>query len=420
MNTLENRYRPGRPTLLVGGLAGLFVVVAGMPLPATAANPAYGSFLPTVCGATGASANLNAVACAPGGASPDSQSSLNPSQPLAGNDQPLARAREKAASLQKDKQENSGKTATAEPAAQIGPFSLLVNGRGSWFNRDASGGERGYDGDAYSIEVGLDRRLSARAVVGAFLSYERTDLNFDREGATTFTPPANPGGTQVDSAALVLFGAYNLSDAIYLEAATGYGVSDYEFRRNAVAQAGGPDPPPLTVVRTRGDSNGHDYWLSAGAGYDINHGAASYGVFARTTWARAQIDGYREKDLNASGFALSVGDAKRSSLTTTLGVRASRAVSFGWGVLVPQARLEYEHEFENDPPGVATAFADVVTPGLSFSPARDKPDQDWFNLAVGAQFILPGGLMPFVEAEALAGQRNFDRYRVLLGVRSEF
>lgn len=87
-------------------------------------------------------------------------------------------------------------------------------------------------------------------------------------------------------------------------------------------------------------------------------------------------------------------------------------------MLVPEARLEYEHEFENDPPSVASAFA--VAPGASFSPARDKPDQDWFNLAVGAQFILPGGMMPFVEAEALLGQRNFDRYRLLLGLRSEF
>ena len=112
-----------------------------------------------------------------------------------------------------------------------------------------------------------------------------------------------------------------------------------------------------------------------------------------------------------------VDDAERTSLTTTLGARASRAVSFDWGVLVPTVRAEYVHEFKGDPSGVASAF--VAVPGASFSPDRDDPDQDWFNLALGTQFILPGGLMPFFEAQARLGQRDVDRYSLVLGVRAE-
>ena len=388
-------------------------LLAMVAMPGGAANQAYSDFLANqVCGALGASANLNTVAC--GGASGDSQSSLNPSQPLASSDQPLARAQEKAESAQR---QESGPDATSG-SVDIGPFSLLVNGRGNWFERDADSAERGYDGDSYSIELGLDRRLSNRAVVGGFVSYERTDINFDREGATDFAPLSNPGGTKIDSGNLVVFGAYNVTSAAYLEAAAGYGFSDYEFRRNAVAQANGAAPDDFFSVRTSGDTDGHDYWFSFGGGYDANHGAVDYGVFARATWARSKIDGYREKDLNASGFALLVDDAKRTSLTTTLGVRASRAISFDWGVLVPAVRVEYEHEFENDPPSVTSAF--VAVPDLTFTPARDDPDQDWFNLAFGTQFILPGGLMPFFEAQARLGQRDVDRYQVVLGVRSEF
>ncbi len=379
--------------------------------PSHAANQAYADFLGTVCN-QGATGNLNAVACA--GASGDSQSSLNPSQPLASNDQPLARAREKAESAQR---EETGSGAPSD-TVDIGPFSLLVNGRGNWFERDAANGERAYDGDSYSLELGLDRRLSERAVIGGFVSYDHTDINFDREDATDFTASLNPGGTQVDSGNLVVFGAYNVTPAAYLEAAAGYGFSDYEFRRNAVAQQTGAAIDDFDLVLTSGDSNGHDYWFSFGGGYDANRGAVDYGVFARVTWARSRIDGYREKDLNASGFALLVDDAKRTSLTTTLGVRASRAVSFDWGVLVPAVRVEYEHEFEDDPSSVTSAFIDV--PELTFSPARDDPDQDWFNLALGTQFILPGGLMPFFEAQARLGQRDVDRYQVVLGVRSEF
>lgn len=407
MNASFEGRRLSRPAVIV-----LTPLLAMTAMPVWAANAAYSGYLGQVCAAVPSNPNLNAVSCS--GGSGDSQSSLNPSQPLASGDQPLARAREKAESAQG---EESRPDATSE-AVDIGPFSLLVNGRGNWFDRDASSAERGYDGDSYSIELGLDRRLSSRAVVGGFVSYERTNINFDDEGATTFTPPANAGGTQIDSGNLVVFGAYNITPAAYLEAAAGYGFSDYEFRRNAVAQEDGAAPDEFFSVRTRGDSNGHDYWLSLGAGYDANRGAVDYGAFARVTWARSTIDGYREKDLSGTGFALLVDDARRTSLTTTLGVRASRAVSFDWGVLVPAVRVEYEHEFEGDPSSVTSAFVNV--PGVTFSPARDDPDQDWFNLALGTQFILPGGLMPYFEAQARLGQRDVDRYQLVLGVRSEF
>lgn len=418
MNAVERFRQPGR--WLQAGSVFVFVLV-GAARPASAADPVYEAYFTGLCPAT-TGGNLQTLACG-GGLSGGSESSMNPSQPLASGDQPLARAREKAESAQRGEGEDSGAGAKTT-AVDIGPFSLLINGRSTWFERDAADGERGYDGDSYSIELGLDRRLSDRAVVGGFVSYEHTDVNFDRERTADFTASLNPGGTEVDSGNLVIFGAYNLTPAAYLEAAAGYGFSDYEFRRNAVAQQTGAPVNVFVPVLTRADSNGHDYWLSFGGGYDLSRGAMDYGVFARATWARSTIDGYREKDLNASGLALEVDDAKRSSLTTTIGIRASRAISFDWGVLVPAVRAEYEHEFEDDPPSVSSAFINDTqpTPGvdLSFSPRRDKPDQDWFNLALGTQFILPGGLMPFFEAQARLGQRDMDRYQVVLGVRSEF
>ena len=390
-------------------------LLAMAAVPAQAADPAFQAFFSAACPAAPGGSNLENVCLAAGtGISGDSESSLNPSQPLAANDQPLERAREKAAALQADGDTGAGQAAT-EGSAQVGPFSLLVTGSGEWFDRDASGGERGYDGDSYGIEVGLDRRLSDRAVLGGFLTYTHTNVNFDADVATSFAPPPNAGGTEIDSGSLVIFGAYSLSPAAYLEAAAGYGLGDYEFRRNAVAQdSNGTFTIP---VRTRGDSHGQDYWASVGTGYDLAYGASSYGLYGRLTWARSEIDGYREKDLNASGFALLVDDAERTSLTTTLGARASRAVSFDWGVLVPTVRAEYVHEFKGDPSGVASAF--VAVPGASFSPDRDDPDQDWFNLALGTQFILPGGLMPFFEAQARLGQRDVARYSLVLGVRAE-
>ena len=55
-----------------------------------------------------------------------------------------------------------------------------MNVHGTWFERGAAsdGAERGYDGDSRAVELGLDYRLSERAVVGAraFKAFARNPM----------------------------------------------------------------------------------------------------------------------------------------------------------------------------------------------------------------------------------------------------
>jgi outer membrane autotransporter protein len=372
---------------------------------ALAANPAFQdavtSATPQIC------ANFpTSPVCIQSDLSGASEDSLAPTQALASNESVLEQARKLAQNEQ------------AEPAGgklDIGPFSLLLNGRASWFERDPSTLERGYDGDAYSAQLGLDKRLSPRTVVGGFLVFERSRADFARDLAGV-SPQSSEGETDSDTLSLLVFGAHNLSDALHVEAAASYGWSDYEFSRNVYYQPTGGGA--IIPVNTEGETDGTNYWLSLGTGYELARGASSLAPYARLTYVRSSVDGYSETDLSATGLAMRYDEARRTSLTATLGLRAGMTQSYGWGVLAPFFKLEYEHEFRNDPQKVSSAFV-LDDANTLFTPAGEDPDRDYFHLGAGTQFILPHGWMSFIEVEALLGQRDLDRSRLLLGLRKE-
>ena len=370
---------------------------------ALAANPAFQNTVDVAAGSICPNSGFTSPLCTQSNLSGASEDSLAPTQSLASNDAVLDQAR---------------KLAQDEPTGgklEIGPFSLLLNGRASWFERDPGTLERGYDGDAYSVQLGLDKRLSPATVVGGFLAFERSRSEFGRDPANVSTQ-SSEGKSDADTLSLIVYGAHNLSDALYIEGAAGYGTSDYEFTRSVYYQPTGGGA--ITPVSTTGDTNGKNYWMSLGTGYELASGAASITPYARLTYAHSTTDGYSETELTATGLAMRYSDANRSSLTATLGLRAGMTQSYSWGVLVPFFKLEYEHEFKNDPQEVSTAFV-LDDANTIFTPAGQEPDRDYFHLGAGTQFILPHGWISFIEVEALLGHRDLDRSRLLLGLRKE-
>ena len=370
-----------------------------------AANPAFQNTVtaasPGICANFGAS-----PVCAQSDLSGASEDSLAPTQALASNEGVLEQARK----LSRD--------VRGEPSGgklDIGPFSLLLNGRASWFERDPSTLERGYDGNAYGVQLGIDKRLSPRTVVGSFLAFERTRSEFGRDPAGVSAQPSE-GKSRTNNLSLVVFGAHNLSDALHVEGAAGYGSSDYRLSRNVYYQPTGGGA--ITPINTEGKTDGKNYWLSVGAGYELARGASSIAPYARLTYAHSTVDGYNETELTNTGLAMRYGDARRSSLTTTLGLRAGMTQSYSWGVLAPFFKLEYEHEFKNDPQKVDSAFV-LDDANTIFTPQGQQPDRNYFHLGAGTQFILPHGWISFFELEALLGHRDLDRSRLIFGFRKE-
>lgn len=357
--------------------------------------------------------------------SSDSQSSLNPSQVSVSASSALPRARAQSEDAEKRLRRTRGDEDAQEAGDEIasfGPVSLFANVEFEWFDqtRPAFANERGFDGDRVRGTFGFDYRLQGNAVIGAMAHFEDYKSVFDAEPAGVgFVPFENAGSARAKTWSMTVFGTVPLSEQAWLDGAAGLGWGDNRFRRNAVFQPSTRDPARTRPVRTAGKADGKQAFASLGIGYDASSGALSYGPYLRARYVRSTIDAYVEEDLSGTSLNMRIGKQKATSLTTVAGGRLSYAISTSWGVILPEARIEYEHEFKDDPRTLIASFAN--DPGnIPLSVTSDRPDRNYFNAGAGLVFVLPDGIMPFVNYEGLFGYRQFDRHRLTLGLRLEF
>lgn len=393
--------------------------------PAEAANAGFQTFFFSVCGtATGALA----ARCAetPGGLgnlSGDSESSLNPSQNLSHNLSPvaLAQTRSKAARERGERlREKAPGDDTSAARIAAGPFSLLVNAHGTWFDRDPAGeAGRGLDGDSAAAEIGLDYRISERGVIGVIAGLERVQYDFDAEApGVGFSPAPKAGEVDTDNRYLTVFANLAFGAGGFVEIAGGYEQSDGDYRRYSVFQESSRTLPQ-TDVRVEGEADGTATWISVNAGYDFDRGAVSFGPYAGATWTRAELDAYTERDLNGSGLAMRFEGSDRRSTLIHAGLRASRAFGTGAGVLVPQLRVEYQRELEDDAPTAVSRFA-LDPAGTRYALAGARGDDDAINAGLSLAAVLPNGWMAFADWAILLDSEGSDRQRATLGLRKEF
>jgi outer membrane autotransporter protein len=356
--------------------------------------------------------------------SSNSESSLNPNQAAAAASNALAKAQalaaETEARLEAIRGEEAGKPGADDGTiASFGPWGIFANFDGEWFDqaRQPNANERGFDGHRYRGTLGVDYRLDGGSHIGLMLSYEDYKSKFDAElPGVNFNPTTDAGGQKAETIAATVFASFSLSENAWFDVSAGYAWSDNDFRRNAIFQ---PSTRTLTRnVNAVGSADGKQYFIAAGAGLDLSDGPVSFGPYVRARYVKSELDGYTETDLNNTGLQLAIEEQEATSLTTVVGASASYAIGTSWGVILPQARLEYEHEFEDDARATITRFA--LDPNrVPFAVTNDAPDRNYFNAGLGLLFVLPNGVMPFIDYEALLGYRNFDRHRVTIGLRLE-
>lgn len=398
---------------------GLVWLAAAGVAHAQAGNPAYQTYFLSACvGATGPLAAL-CTASRGGQLSGDSESSLNPNQTSVTGSTALARAQALATVTERRLEGVRDDEASGE-AAKDGAFSLFGSVQGEWSDQDraAFANERGFDADATRITVGLDYRMSPTATVGASLSFGDYSSDFDANLAgNAFAPQADAGGMDSEDITVTLFGTFALSPQIYLDATAGLGFTDYDLSRNATFQESNR-LIPQTNVRAIASPDGREYFGSLGIGYDAQMEGLSLGPYARVRITKSRIDSYAEAD-GGTGLGLRVGKSRNTSLASIVGVRASYAISQPWGVILPQARAEFEHEFDDDARSTTTSL--LLDPARNaFRVTNDRPDRNSFNLGAGLLFVLPNGWMPYVDYEGLVGYRDSSRHRVTAGIRVEF
>jgi uncharacterized protein with beta-barrel porin domain len=292
--------------------------------------------------------------------------------------------------------------ATRSSSSGTGRLGLFLNGTGAFGDRDRSDLEEGYDFNNYGATAGADYRLTPSFVAGVALSYYRTNAEIDFD----------QGSTDTNSYGISLYGTYYVNN-FFFDLLGGFMWNSYDNERRVQLTV----PTPVDTFATS-DTDGRQYTVAAGVGYDFYHRAFRFTPLARLDYVNLQVDGYKES--NGQGFGLEVANQSAESLQSSLGAQVAYSWALGFGVLVPQVRGEWRHEFFDDQRSIRARFLDDPNPNASFTTGTDKPDRDYFVVAAGLSAVFARGFSAFLNYETFLGLKDFTRHEFTGGVRVEF
>ena len=284
-------------------------------------------------------------------------------------------------------------------------LSVFLSGGYESQDKDLTFFEDGYDSDIKRFTVGGDYQFTDKVMAGMAFNYSNHDGDFD-----------GGGDFDNDSYGVTLFASILPVDQVFVQLTAGYAAKEYDRTRIASFEwvngnnPAGPGPE-------NGNYDGDEYSFGILSGYDFTYGNLSIGPRLGLDYIRTEFDGYSET--GTTGLGLVFDDADETSLQSRLGLTSSVAVNTGFGVLLPQAGVNWVHEFEDDQRSESFSFVDVDS-DVRFQYENEDPDRDFFEFSLGVSAVLPHGWLPYVQFRAIAGHDYLDSYVGTFGLRKEF
>jgi outer membrane autotransporter protein len=177
---------------------------------------------------------------------------------------------------------------------------------------------------------------------------------------------------------------------------------------------------PTGNALAKSDADAYEVAVSGSAGYDFAPAALAgltFGPRLQLDYVYWKLDSFTES--GGAGLALAYSSQDLDSLQTVLGGDVSYPISTGIGVVTPQLRAGWVHEFEADSRHITASFVNDANHGQFFVRTR-TPDRDWALLAGSAAVALAHGWSAFVDYETVLGLSDFESHKFTAGARLEF
>jgi hypothetical protein len=230
----------------------------------------------------------------------------------------------------------------------------VAGSRVGWFlegsfntgDRDQTAAENGFDFDSISFSAGLDYLFDS-GVIGIAFGQDNYEADFDNALLVT------GGDVEVEGTSGSIFGAW-FGDGFYIDALVTIGSLDNDMSRALVydstqSNCAAPNECPPQDRLLTGETDGD--FVSAGAsfGYEAVRGNWDITTTLSVAYRDIDIDGFDETDTSGGGMGLRYSDQTIESLRSILGFAFTGNFSRDFGVLSPHFRVEWHHEFEDDP-----------------------------------------------------------------------
>jgi len=286
-------------------------------------------------------------------------------------------------------------------------YGTFVSARVQTGDRDTTSAETGYDIDGYSITAGMDYRFTDSFVMGAAVGYASTDADFE----------SNAGEMTVDGFSLSLFGTHYQADSFYIDGIVSYNWNEVDTDRNVLQSN-------MNTLVANSNTDSSILSASLGIGKEFKMQQAIISPYLRVDYSDIEIDGFTET--GASYWGMQVDDQDLTSFTSNLGVQLVNPISKSWGILTPQLRAEWVHEYDNDSRVIRGRFLGAIGSTLSSNLNQpillptDDPDEDYFNVAVGVSAQLADNKSWFLQYEGIFGLSETSLHIFQAGLRVEF
>jgi uncharacterized protein YhjY with autotransporter beta-barrel domain len=229
--------------------------------------------------------------------------------------------------------------------------------------------------DIFGGNAGFEYRFNERWSAGFAIGASSTDVDM------TFV-----GSSDIDTLALVPYVSYYQANVfagadLYADLMYAYGMNDYDVRR---ITPGG--------IAT-GSPDGDYQQLELTSGLNFRSGSLVHGPYASLRWLDGTIDSYTEVGPGAGLFP----ESDFESLATNLGYQVSYPITLSGGVLVPQGRAAWEHEFEDQQ-------------NAAFGLPGGEIDEDLAILGAGIGYYMLCGWNVVLDYEARLGSETQSHY----------
>jgi len=299
----------------------------------------------------------------------------------------------------------------ASADATNGQLGVFVNAMGDKGDRDSTDKERGFTFNGNELTAGVDYRVGESGFLGmAFgFTHSSTDVKDGR------------GNLANRAYNLVLYGSVNPDQQSFID--VNMIVGGGQFEQDRIAKAVDLLNPANTIDQVYSASYfSHQSSLNLSMGYDLSSGSFSFSPYVGLTVMNSKADAYSESASNpnavGAGYTLAIDEQSFASKTMTVGTQFSYASNHAWGVLMPQATLEWINETKG--------HAEVVKGHFTGDPSQQKfrlPSDDvdsvYYSLGLGCSAIYPGGNTLYGYYQTFMGYEGFRYSSINLGMRWE-
>lgn len=285
------------------------------------------------------------------------------------------------------------KAPALRPIALTADHGFFVTSGASFAREGARADAPGFKANTVNVLAGYDQRITSNIVAGVFGGYAFTRGETDGIGSNARIGTGTIGG----------YGTYQ-APTWFATLMGLYGFSDYTTSRIALGSS------------NDAKFNGDHYAIRGTVGTDIRVSGWVVTPEIGLQYMRVMTDGFTER---GSAAALVVGSDSAESLRSSVGARFAYDVAYNGGILTPELRFAWLHEFSDGIRGINASFADTTLPG-SFVTSTASGIRDRGVLGAG----LSGKLAPLtvlsVNYDAIVGGSDAVTHQVMGRIKHAF